>query len=91
MAQFQYAFIVKAPGYAYGNQKAVLESEQFKSNIVGVESVDAACEAAKDLVKTGVTLIELCSGFKADDAKKIHDAIEGAAKVGFIGEFYAQK
>ncbi len=87
MAQFQYGFIIKAPGYSLGENDQVLESEAFKSNIVGVGSVDEACEAAKILVKKGVTLLELCSGFKADDAKTIFDAIEGAAKVGYVSEF----
>lgn len=91
MAQFQYAFIVKAPGYSLGNQKVVFGSEAFRTNVVGVASVEEACEAAKELVKTEVKLIELCSGFKADDAKKVFDAIDGAAKVGYIGEFFVKE
>lgn len=87
MAQFQYGFIVKAPGYSLKEKKAELQSEAFKTNIVGVGSVEEACEAAKELVKKDVTLIELCSGFKAGDAKLIFEAIEGAAKVGYIGDF----
>ena len=87
MAQFQYGFIVKAPGYTLGEKEVNLESEAFKTNIVGVGSVDEACEAAKQLVQKGVTLIELCSGFKGEDAKIIFDAIEGSAKVGSISEF----
>lgn len=87
MSQFQYAFMIKAPGYGGGDQNAILESAEFRSNIVGVGSIDEACEAARELVKKKVTLIELCSGFKADDAHKVFDAIEGAAKVGFIGDF----
>ena len=51
MAQFQYGFIVKAPGYTLGEKEVNLESEAFKTNIVGVGSVDEACEAAKQLVQ----------------------------------------
>ena len=91
MAQFQYGFIVKAPGYSLGEKNVALESEAFKSNIIGVESIDEACEAAKQLVIKGVALIELCSGFKADDAKIIFEAIEGSAKVGYIGEFFVKQ
>ncbi|WP_028583119.1 DUF6506 family protein [Desulfogranum mediterraneum] len=87
MAQFQYGYIIKAPGYALGEKGATLESDAFKSNIIGVGSVEEACEAARQLVQQGVTLIELCSGFKAPDAQLIFDAIEGGAKVGYIGEF----
>ncbi len=91
MSQFQYAYIIKAPGYSLRSQAAVLESEAFKSSIVGVGSVDEACEAARELVKKQVTLIELCSGFKRDDAQKVFDAIGGAAKVGFIGQFLVKE
>ncbi|SDP66884.1 DUF6506 family protein [Desulforhopalus singaporensis] len=91
MAQFQYGFIIKAPGYSLGQNSQSLESPQFKSNIVGVGSVDEACEAARQLVEKGVTLLELCSGFKADDARLISSAIDGAAKVGYIGEFIVKQ
>lgn len=88
MAQFQYGFIIKAPGYTPGEKDQILESDVFRSNVVGVETIEEGCEAAKVLVKNGVTLIELCSGFKAEDAKKVFDAIEGSAKVGYVGEFF---
>jgi len=91
MAQFQYGFIVKAPGYKLGEKDVALESEAFKSNIIGVGSLDEACEAAKQLVTKGVTLIELCSGFKADDAKSIFEAIDGSARVGYISEILVKQ
>ena len=91
MAQFQYGYIIKAPGYGKDSQAAVLESPEFKSNIVGVGSVEEACEAARTLVEESVTLIELCSGFKENDAKAVFDAVEGSAKVGYIGGFFANE
>ena len=91
MVQFQYGFIVKAPGYSLGEKDVALESEAFKTNIIGVGSVDEACEAAKQLLQKGVLLIELCSGFKADDAKVIFEAIKGSAKVGYVGDFFSNQ
>lgn len=88
MAQFQYAFIVKAPGYNLGEKNTDLVSDEFRTNVIGVGSLEEAFSAAKKLVEKGVTLIELCSGFKKDDAEQIHTAISGQAKVGFVGEFY---
>ncbi|WP_205749189.1 DUF6506 family protein [Desulfopila sp. IMCC35008] len=88
MPQFQYGYLVKAPGYSLDKNKTQLESDAFKSQIVGVGSIEEACQAAKELVASGVTLLELCSGFKKGDAKNIHDAVEGRIKVGFIGEFF---
>ncbi len=82
---------MKAPGYKLGEKDVELESEAFKSNVIGVGSVDEACEAAKQLVKKGVTLIELCSAFKAEDAKSIFEAIEGSAKVGYISEILVKQ
>ena len=91
MAQFQYGFIVKAPSYSLGEKGVSLESDAFKTSVVGVGSIEEGCEAAKMMVKNGVTLIELCSGFKSDDAKAIFDAIDGSAKVGYIGEFFMKQ
>ena len=91
MSQFQYGYIIKAPGYALDVTNATLESDAFKSNITGVGTIEEACTAAQQMVEKKVTLIELCSGFKADDAKTIFDAIDGAAKVGYIGEFFVKE
>lgn len=91
MSQFQYGFLIKAPGYSLGEKNVQLESEAFKSRIVGVGSIEEACQSAKELVGNGVTLLELCSGFKQDDAQRIHEAIEGRAKVGYIGGFFDKK
>lgn len=88
MPQFQYGYIIKAPGYNLDEKSTQLESDAFKSRIVGVGSVEEACQAARELVANGVTLLELCSGFKRDDAKLIHDAVEGRVKIGFIGDFF---
>jgi hypothetical protein len=91
MSQFQYGYLIKAPGYSLGEKNTQLESNAFKSTVVGVGSTDEACQAAKDLVAAGVTLLELCSGFNKDDAKIIHEAIEGQAEIGLIGEFFDKK
>ena len=91
MSQFQYGYLIKAPGYTKAEKRVQLESEQFKSTIVGVGSIEEGCAAAKEMVAAGVSLLELCSGFKKDDAEKIHQAVDGQAKVGFIGEFYDKK
>jgi hypothetical protein len=88
MSQFQYGYLIKAPGYSLGEKNTQLESDAFKSSVVGVGSIEEACQAAKDLVANGVTLLELCSGFKKNDAIKIHDAVEGKVKIGFIEEFF---
>ena len=50
--------------------------------MVGVETVDQACDAAKELVKSGVQMIELCGGFDEEAVQRVIDAIDGQVPVG---------
>lgn len=82
-----YGFIVKAPQYLPSKHTAVLESPVFRTIVVGVDSLDAACEAAKALVAEGVQLIELCGGFDEQESRAVIAAIQGAVPVGCIAYF----
>ncbi|SMB87772.1 conserved hypothetical protein [Desulfonispora thiosulfatigenes DSM 11270] len=91
MDQFQYAFIVKAPGYSLGNQKTSVESPEFKTTVVGVRDLDEACLAAQDLVKNGVKVIDLCCGFNEEDAKEVYNKVDGAVKVSVAAVSFNKK
>lgn len=91
MNQFQYAFIVKAPGYSLGNQNTSVESPEFKTNIVGVKDLAEACKAAEDLVKAGVQVIDLCCGFNEEDAKEVYNKVNGVIKVSVAGITFHKK
>ncbi len=92
MNQVKYAYIVKTASYDSKNHKAVFETDSFKTNIVGVSSVEEACKIAVELTKTGTSMIDLCSGFKEEDAKKVYNAVKsvGPVRVGFIGKFFVE-
>jgi hypothetical protein len=79
-----YAFIVMAPQYDPSRDRAVIESPEFTTTVVGVESLEAACEAASELASNGIQLIELCGAFDEESARVMANAIDGVVPVGFI-------
>jgi hypothetical protein len=79
-----YAFIVMAPHYDASRDRAVIESPEFRTTVVGVESLEEACEAASELASNGIQLIELCGAFDKESARAIANAIDGVVPVGFI-------
>ena len=52
--------------------------------VVGVTDPKDGIEAAKQMVKEGIQLIELCGGFSPVWAGKIIEAIEYAVPVGVV-------
>ena len=84
MAQVQYAFIILAPGYEPSAQRAILESPEFKSRIVGVSSQAAALTAVDGFVAEGVEIIELCGGFSPQDAGDIGRRAGQGVSVGLV-------
>lgn len=77
-----YAFMVIGPGLTPEANTIKTSSPLFKATVVGVETVGQACDAAKDLVKCGAQMIELCGGFDGEAVQKVIDAIDGQVPVG---------
>jgi hypothetical protein len=73
----RFGFIVRGPGYVPAQHRAVLDSGQFATLVVGVSSIEAATQASREMVAAGVQLIELCGGFSADDADAVRRAVLG--------------
>ena len=48
-----------------------------KATIVGVPSVDVACEVARELAAEGVVAIDVCGGFGEKGTRRIIEATEG--------------
>lgn len=84
MKQTRYAFLVKAPGYGPETHRHVLESPDFRAEIVGVEAVEQAIDAAGALVDGGVQIIELCGGFSAEEAQRIIEQAACQVPIGHI-------
>lgn len=78
------AFIVMGRDYNPTEQLVSFENEFNKSYLVGVNNMEQACEAAKDMVGKGVDMIELCGYFKAEGTEKIVEYIDGAVPVGYV-------
>lgn len=76
-----YAFIAKGPGLNPVRDSAVFKTRDFRMQVVGVESVETAIEAATQLVSDGVQLIDLCSSFDSDQANRIRTAISHSVPV----------
>ncbi len=47
------------------------------ATIVGVPSIDAACEVARELADEGVVAIDVCGGFREEGARRIIEATGG--------------
>ena len=76
---FYYGFIFT--GEEFEKQ---LDTKAFKMKVVGVADHNDAIGAAKNMVKEGVHLIELCGDFGAVWAGKIIEAIDNKVPVGFV-------
>lgn len=78
------AYIVLTPGLNKNDHFTEIDSADLTNFMVGVSSVEEACEVAKELVAKGVILIELCSGFDEAMARRVYDEIDGAVDVGLV-------
>ncbi len=84
MQLIHYAFIVKATSYEPRLHRSVLDTQQFKTTVVGVSTIDEAKSVAAELVKSGIQLIELCGGFTGDDCADVQSYIGDSVMVGVV-------
>lgn len=78
------AFIYIAPENDYKTHKAFIDSPVVSLTVVGVKDYEEAENIAQELVKDGITAIELCAGFGVDGVARINKAVEGKALVGVV-------
>ena len=79
MALTRFGFIVTGDNFTQRQG-----TERFKMSVVGVSNPEQGIEVAKQMVKDGVQLIELCGGFSPVWAGKIIEAIDYAVPVGVV-------
>ena len=84
MAQTDYAFIFKAPGYRRESHQAILETPEFKARVLGVASAAEALEVAEELLRAGVDIVELSGGFSSREAKRIRARFGPSVSVGLV-------
>ena len=78
------AFIYIAPENDYKAHKAFIDSHVVNLTVVGVKDYEEAEYVAKELVKEGITAIELCAGFGLNGVARVSKAVEGRALVGVV-------
>ena len=77
-------FIYIAPENDYKTHKAFIDSPVVNLTVVGVKDYEEAEYVAKELVKEGITAIELCAGFGLNGVARVSKAVEGRALVGVV-------
>ena len=79
-----YGFIAMASGFKPEVHFSILESNDFKMKVVGVENIESAIDAAKRMVRDGIQLIELCGAFDEKQGDKIRASIDYKVPVGVV-------
>lgn len=78
------AFIFVAPECDYTTHRANIDSPVVKLSIVGVKNYEEAQTVALQLVKEGVTAIELCAAFGNEGTALVAQAVGDKAVVGAV-------
>jgi Family of unknown function (DUF6506) len=84
MSLARFGFIVKGPGYVLGQHSAKLESNTFHTSVICVSDMHGAFDAAKIMLKDGIQLIELCGGFREEEAAQVRFSIGEKVPVGVV-------
>jgi hypothetical protein len=70
-------FIFWAPDADPAKHRATVSLDSIELIVVGVRDYNQAVEVSQDLVKEGVTVIELCGGFGNIGVAKVAEAVKG--------------
>jgi hypothetical protein len=76
------AFVFLAP--EANNEQCWVKTPHVHLLAVAVPNYDEAVKTAKQLVESGIQMIELCGGFGNKGLAMIADAVEGKASVGAV-------
>lgn len=86
MALKYWAYVFLSPGFDPNKQHSLLESNQSKVKLIGIElkRKEDVLQVAKKLVEEGVQMIELCGGFGPIWVTKVLEEIQHAVPVGCV-------
>jgi predicted polyphosphate/ATP-dependent NAD kinase len=85
MALIKFGFIVTGAGLDPAIHRQVMSSGTFEMVSVGVSTPAEAIPIAREMVASGVQLLELCGGFGPLWTAKVLEAIEQRIPVGAVG------
>lgn len=78
----KFAFIILGENFDSAKDNAQIHSGDAR--IIGVSSVDEACEVAKRLLNEGISCIELCGAFGESGAKRVIETTENKLPIGYV-------
>jgi len=81
----KYLFIVKNPSFDPSRHQARFVTDIFDASFVAVPSVEEACAQAAEYAGRGLNMIDLCSGFDHDSARRVSDAAGENVAVCYAG------
>lgn len=84
----RFAFLIMGADFRSETDRAFIHGGT--AQIIGVSSVDEACEEAKRLMEEGVSCIELCGAFGPEGARKVIEATENKLPVGYVTHLLEQ-
>ncbi len=80
----RFAMLIRGPGYDPAIHRQVLDSGAFATTVVCMATFEQALPVARELVDSGIQLIELCGGFSPEQALKISEHLGGRIPVGVV-------
>ena len=78
----KFAYLILGSSFDPARDRASIGNGQ--ATIVGVPSIDAACDVARELADEGVVAIDVCGGFRAEGARRLIEATGGRVCVLFL-------
>lgn len=87
MKQIKFAYILMGKGFDPQVNRVALCNEWNNCAVVGVDNMELAVSAAKQLRDEGVDVIELCGAFDDSMTREIIDALDGKIPVGHCTHF----
>jgi hypothetical protein len=86
MALKSWAYLFLSPGFNPEKHRTEMESSHTKVTLIGIDikKKEEVINVAKNLVKEGIQMIELCGGFGPIWVSKVSEAIRYAIPVGSV-------
>ena len=77
----RFAYLIMGP---YDEKVDRAEIGGGKAQIIGVPTIEAACQGARELQADGVDAIEVCGAFGEEGAGKLAEATGSTISIGYV-------